>query len=70
MPFMFCPDLVASFCIRACIKIKLLIANISAFKNERCRGGGGGLEKGDLCKQHYLCYLFLLLVLLLAIDRV
>lgn len=32
MPFMFCPSLVASFSIRACIKIKILLANVSAFK--------------------------------------
>lgn len=32
MPFTFCPDLVASFCIRACIKIKILLASVSAFK--------------------------------------
>lgn len=30
MPFTFCPDLVASFCIMASIKI--LLANVSAFK--------------------------------------
>jgi len=46
MPFVCCPDLVTSFCISACIKIKILLANVSAFKMSVAREEVEDMRRG------------------------